>query len=67
MKAIRRCWLANMPFDKWTNNHYVHATGAEVQLEDGSYAIEYEDNPYEDSEDCVYYDEYIPHTDDEEE
>ena len=54
MKAIKRVELARMPFDKWTGTKYVHATGYEVILDNGDTVIEYEDNEYEDSEDCEY-------------
>ena len=43
MKAVKRIRMANMPFDKFENNQFVHATGDLVKLEDGSWEIEYED------------------------
>ena len=62
MKAVERIRMANMPFDKFENNQFIHATGYMVELEDGSIEIEYEDQEYEDAPDCKYSEE-----DDEEE
>ena len=63
MKAVIRIRMANMPFDKFENGQFVHATGYEVKLEDGSWEIEYEDQEYEDAPGCKYSNE----EDDEEE
>lgn len=62
MKAVERIRMANMPFDKFENGRFVHATGDLVTLEDGTTEIEYEDLEYEDAPDCKYSEE-----DDEEE
>lgn len=58
MKAIKRVYLTNMPLDKWSCNEYIHATGCSVLLEDGTWHTEYENNVYEDADDCIYEDEY---------
>ena len=39
MKAVKRIRMANMPFDKFENGTFVHATGDLVKLEDGSMMI----------------------------
>lgn len=57
MKAVERIRMANMPFDKFENNQFVHATGDLVKLEDGSIEIEYEDQEYEDADDCIFEEE----------
>ena len=57
MKAVKRIRMANMPFDKFENNQFVHATGDLVKLEDGSIEIEYEDQEYEDAPGCKYSEE----------
>lgn len=57
MKAVERIRMANMPFDKFENNQFVHATGYEVKLEDGSWEIEYEDMEYEDAPGCIFEEE----------
>lgn len=54
MKAIKRIRMANMPFDKFENGTFVHATGYEVKLEDGEWYLEYEGEEFEDAEDCIY-------------
>ena len=54
MKAVKRIRMANMPFDKFENHQFVHATGDIVQLEDGSWEIEYEDEIFEDADDCIF-------------
>ena len=62
MRAVERIRMANMPFDKFENGTFVHATGDLVTREDGTTEIEYEDLEYEDAPDCKYSEE-----DDEEE
>ena len=57
MKAVKRIRMANMPFDKFENGTFVHATGDMVELEDGSIEIEYEDQEYEDADDCIFEEE----------
>ena len=57
MKAVKRIRMANMPFDKFENGTFVHATGDMVKLEDGSIEIEYEDQEYEDADDCIFEEE----------
>ncbi len=49
--------MANMPFDKFENGTFVHATGDLVTLEDGTTEIEYEDQEYEDADDCIFEEE----------
>ena len=57
MKAVKRIRMANMPFDKFVDGCFIHATGYEVKLEDGSWEIEYEDQEYEDADDCIFEEE----------
>lgn len=57
MMVIERIRMANMPFDKFENGRFVHATGDLVTLEDGTTEIEYEDLEYEDAPDCKYSEE----------
>ena len=57
MKAVERIRMANMPFDKFENNQFIHATGYMVELEDGSIEIEYEGEEYVDSPECKYSEE----------
>ena len=57
MKAVERIRMANMPFDKFENGRFVHATGDLVKLEDGTWEIEYEDMEYEDADDCIFEEE----------
>ena len=49
--------MANMPFDKFVDGRFIHATGYEVKLEDGSIEIEYEGEEYEDADDCIFEEE----------
>lgn len=51
-KAIRRIKLHTMPFDKFVDGKFIHATGFEV-LVDGEWEIEYEGEEYEDADDCI--------------
>lgn len=60
--VVERIRMANMPFDKFVDGKFIHATGDLVTLEDGTTEIEYEDLEYEDAPDCKYSEE-----DDEEE
>ena len=53
MKAVKRIRMANMPFDKFENGTFVHATGYEV-LCDGEWYLEYQGEEFEDAEDCIY-------------
>ena len=46
-----------MPFDKFVDGQFVHATGYMIELEDGSIEIEYEDMEYEDADDCIFEEE----------
>ena len=57
MMVVERIRMANMPFDKFENGRFVHATGDLVTLEDGSIEIEYEGEEYEDAPDCKYEEE----------
>ena len=57
MRAVKRIRMANMPFDKFENNQFVHSTGYMIELEDGSCEIEYEDMEYEDADDCIFEEE----------
>ena len=57
MMVVERIRMANMPFDKFENGRFVHATGDLVKLEDGSIEIEYEDQEYEDADDCIFEEE----------
>ena len=57
MKAVERIRMANMPFDKFENGRFIHATGYIIELEDGSIEIEYEDMEYEDAPGCKYSEE----------
>lgn len=52
-KAERRIKLNNMPFDKFVDGKFIHATGFEV-LVDGEWKIEYESEEYEDADDCIF-------------
>lgn len=52
-KASRRIKLSNMPFDKFVDGKFIHATGFEV-LVDGEWEIEYEGEEYEDADDCIF-------------
>lgn len=63
MMVVERIRMANMPFDKFVDGKFIHATGDLVTLEDGTTEIEYEDMEYEDAPGCKYSNE----EDDEEE
>jgi hypothetical protein len=56
MKVIKKIELRAMPYDRWdtTSHQHVHATGFEVELEDGTRLTEYEDSNFEYSPDCVH-------------
>lgn len=51
-KAERRVKLNTMPFDKFVDGHFIHATGYEV-LSDGEWLLEYEGEEYEDADGCI--------------
>lgn len=53
MKAVKRIKLNTMPFDKFVDGKFIHATGFEV-LVDGEWEIEYEGEEYEDADDCIF-------------
>lgn len=53
MLAERRIKLNNMPFDKFVDGNFIHATGFEV-LVDGDWEIEYEGEEFEDADDCIF-------------
>lgn len=54
MRVVERMELKNMPFDKFVGNEYVHSTGYHCYFDDGSQATEYEDEIFEDAENCKY-------------
>lgn len=51
-KAMRRIKLNSMPFDKFVDGHFIHATGFEV-LVDGEWEIEYEGEEFQDADGCI--------------
>lgn len=53
MKAVKRIKLNTMPFDKFVDGKFIHATGFEV-LVDGEWEIEYEGEEFEDADDCIF-------------
>lgn len=57
MKAVKRIKLNRMPYDKFVDGCFIHATGYEVKLEDGSWEIEYEDMEFQDADDCIFEEE----------
>lgn len=57
MKAVERIKLSRMPYDKFVDGCFIHATGYEVKLEDGSWEIEYEDMEFQDADDCIFEEE----------
>ena len=57
MKAVERIRMANMPFDKFENGTFVHATGFEVLCTDGEWYVEYEDMEFIDADDCIFEEE----------
>ena len=57
MKAVKRIRMANMPFDKFVDGKFIHATGFEVLCTDGEWYVEYEDMEFIDAEDCIYEEE----------
>lgn len=52
-KAMRRIKLNTMPFDKFVDGKFIHATGFEV-LVDGEWEIEYEGEEFENTDDCIF-------------
>lgn len=65
MKAVKRIRMANMPFDKFVDGSFIHATGYEVKLEDGEWYLEYEGEEFEDADGCIL--EYEEEEEEEEE
>lgn len=53
-KATRRLKLSSMPFDKFVDGNFIHATGYEVYTTDGEWEIEYEGEEFEDTDDCIF-------------
>ena len=53
MIATRRIKLSRMPYDKFVDGHFIHATGFEV-LVDGEWFLEYEGEEFQDSDDCIF-------------
>lgn len=51
-KAVRRIKLNRMPFDKFVDGKFIHATGYEV-LSDGEWLLEYEGEEFEDADGCI--------------
>ena len=51
--ATRRIKLNTMPFDKFVDGHFIHATGFEVYTTDGEWLLEYEGEEYEDADGCI--------------
>ena len=51
-KASRRIKLLNMPFDKFVDGKFIHATGFEV-LVDGEWLLEYEGEEFRDADGCI--------------
>lgn len=54
MKCKVRVKLNKIPFDKFSDGKFVHATGDMCIFEDGTSVYEYEDDLIEDAEDCIY-------------
>ena len=52
MKAVKRIKLNTMPFDKFVDGKFIHATGFEV-LVDGEWEIEYEGEEFQDADGCI--------------
>ena len=50
--AERRIKLNRMPFDKFVDGKFIHATGFEV-LVDGEWEIEYEGEEFQDADGCI--------------
>ncbi len=53
MKATRRIKLSRMPYDKFVDGHFIHATGYEVLVDD-EWLIEYQGEEFQDSDDCIF-------------
>lgn len=58
MKATRRIKLCRMPYDKFVDGKFIHATGFEV-FSDGEWYLEYQGEEFQDSDDCIYEEEVI--------
>ena len=52
MIATRRVKLSRMPYDKFVDGHFIHATGFEVFV-DGEWFLEYEGEEFQDADDCI--------------
>lgn len=52
MIATKRIKLLNMPFDKFVDGKFIHATGYEVFC-DGEWYLEYEGEDFEDADCCI--------------
>lgn len=52
-RATERIKLNSMPYDKFVDGCFIHATGYEV-LCDGEWYLEYQGEEFEDAEDCIY-------------
>lgn len=53
MLATRRIKLGRMPYDKFVDGHFIHATGYEVLVGD-EWLIEYQGEEFQDSDDCIF-------------
>ena len=51
-KASRRIKLNTMPFDKFVDGKFIHATGYEVFC-DGEWYLEYEGEEFQDADGCI--------------
>lgn len=65
MKAMMRIKLNTMPFDKFVDGKFIHATGYEVYTTDGEWLLEYEGEEFQDADDCIF--EYEEEEEEEEE
>lgn len=51
--VIKRVHLMGMPFDRFSNGQFVHATGDYIFTNMGFSGVEYEDYEIPDAPDCV--------------